>query len=506
MENLPLAYKDINQIMTENSEQFKNKEYIVSLDTGSKITFSQFNESCNKVANFLKDMGIEKNDKISVIGENSIETMIIFLGVLKYGAVINPINKEESNENIHHMVSRVRPKFVIYDNSLDIYKSDSESVWIPFSSKNNEIENKKQFFTYIENYEKFFDTPIGNKDDIAEIIFTSGTTERPKGVVIGREALFYMINEVIDKLNITHDDRMLEYRAYSWASAQLLSIMSTITTGATLFLSKKFSRSRFSKWIKENDITISSGVPTVINILVTDPVDLHKNTLSSLKFITSSSAPLSKDQHLAFEKIYGIPVNQMMGMSEAGWMIGNPYRKNKFGSVGNAFKYKQVRIVDENGRNCKVGEEGEILINGKSMGKGYLNENGDVDKFPDEGLLTGDLAYMDSDGYVFITGRKKDLIIRGGVNISPMEITNRVMEHPYVNEAVVMGIPDDIYGEEVGCFIVPKANCALNSEDIIMHCKEQLPDFKVPKSIIFLENIPKSERGKVAKRNLLDML
>jgi len=506
VENLPLTYKDINQIMIDNAKLFENKDFIVDLNQGNRITFSQFNYYCNKVANFLKDMGLKEEDKISVIGDNSIETMIIFFGVLKYGAVINPINREESKENIYHIVSRVRPKFVIYDSSFDINKANTQIVWIPFSHyTNNETEGQKSFFSFIKNYEDVFQNQIGNKNDIAEIIFTSGTTEKPKGVVIGREALFYMVQEVIDKLHLTENDRMLEYRAYSWASTQLLSILSSLTKGATLFLAKKFARSKFSEWIKQNDITISSGVPTVINILVSDPVDLHRKNATSLKFITSSSAPLSKEQHRKFEEIYGIPIKQMMGMSEAGWMIGNPPENSKFGSVGTAFKYKRLRIIDDNGQDCKVGEEGELLIAGKSMGAGYLTENGGIDKFPDEGFRTGDLAYMDSDGYVFISGRKKDLIIRGGINISPMEITNRILEHAYVNDAVVLGIPDKI-GEEVGCFIAPKQGFEINEEDIIKHCKNTLPDFKVPKRIIFLETIPKTKRGKFRKQDLLNMV
>lgn len=174
--------------------------------------------------------------------------------------------------------------------------------------------------------------------------------------------------------------------------------------------------------------------------------------------------------------------------------------------MGTTFKYKEIHIVDEHGRRCKQGEEGELIIRGKSVGMGYLNETGGIDKFPDEGIPTGDLGYMDEEGYLFITGRKKDLIIRGGVNISPMEITERLLAHPGVEEAVTIGIPDKIYGEEIACLIVPKSGAKIDEKDIMAHCQETLADFKLPKVIRFLKAIPKTERGKVAKPVLFEMI
>jgi len=222
--------------------------------------------------------------------------------------------------------------------------------------------------------------------------------------------------------------------------------------------------------------------------------------------VTSSSAPLSLERQHAFEKIYGIPINQMAGMSEAGWMIGNPPNKRKTGSVGTPFKYKEIDIVDGHGQICDAGKEGEILVKGKSMGLGYLNEKGGVDRFPEQGFPTGDLGYADSDGYIFITGRKKDLIIRGGINISPMEITDRLMEHADVKEVATIGVPDEIYGEEVGCFIVPEAESKIEKRNIINFCKKSLPDFKIPKVIYFVDEIPKTETGKVSKPALLKLV
>ena len=506
MEDRPIKHRSFHDIMLENSRRLGSKVYVVSVDQEKSVTYNQINSYCNKVANFLRAKGLKKDDKVSLIGKNAIETMIIFFGVLKYGAIINPINFEESRENIFGIIERVGPKIIIYDQGLDFNHPDTPCLWIPFSSSCMEEKWEGEFFSLLKDYDSVFQTPLGGKDDIVEILFTSGSTEIPKGVVISREGLFHMVAEVIDKLGMTEEDRILEYRAYNWASPQLLTILSSMVLGATLILAERFSRSRFPRWLKENDVTISSGVPTVINILVSDPVRLHQRDVPALKFITSSSAPLSMARHQAFEKIYGIPINQMAGMSEAGWMIGNPPEKRRFGSVGTPFRYKDIEIVNEYGQKCHAGEQGEIVVRGKSLGMGYLNEHGGIDPFPEKGLRTGDLGYMDADGYVFILGRKKDLIIRGGVNISPMEITHRLMAHPYVKEAMTIGIPDKIYGEEVASFVVTEPGCTINEQDILSHCREKLPDFKLPKVIRFLEEIPKTDRGKVTKQALLSMI
>lgn len=501
-----MTYQDIHTILIENSRRFGSKDYIVSVDQGKHITFEQIDKYTGKVANFLKARDLRKEDRISLIGKNSIETIIIFLGVMRYGAVLNPINTEESSENVLRIIQRVKPQVIICDQKIDISEFGDSHFCMPFAEIETADKQQSDFFTAINTQTVFFEKSIGNKEGIAEILFTSGTTEQPKGVVISREALFFMVDEVIRKIELTQKDRILEYRAYSWASTQLLSILSTLRVGATLVLAQKFSRSRFPDWLKEHNVTISSGVPTVINILVSKPVKLHQKDVPKLRYITSSSAPLSVEKQRMFEETYGIRINQMAGMTEAGWMIGNPPQKSKTGSVGTPFAHKQVVILDEQGRECTIDREGEIAIRGKSLAMGYLNEEGGIDPFPKDGFRTGDIGCMDSEGYIFITGRKKDLIIRGGVNISPKEITERILRHPAVKEVVTLGVPDKIYGEEIACFVVPVEKGGVSSDDIRRHCRKTLPDFKIPKIIRFLDQIPKSERGKVSKNVLLEML
>lgn len=502
MKDRAVEYRHINEELIHSAAQFNDKQYIVSLDQAKTLTFNQLEVESRKVADFMQCQGVKKNDKITLIAKNSIEAMIIFFGVLRYGAIINPINSDESPENIYKIIKRVKPEIILHDSEIDLETILSGFNVLKFSDKEKSKYPFAPFFSLARECRPCFEIPFGEKNDIAEILFTSGTTEDPKGVAISREALFYMGEEVIEKLALGPEDRLLEYRSYSWASAQLLSIISTMKSGTTLFFAKKFSRSVFAQWLKKNNVTISSGVPAVINMLINKPIKITARDVPDLKFITSSSAPLSVESHKAFEKLYGVPINQMAGMTEAGWMMGNPPSKRKIGSVGPPFKYKKVHVINENGNHCKPGEIGELLISGKSMGLGYLNDEGGVDAFPKEGFPTGDLGYIDEEGYVFITGRKKELIIRGGVNISPKEITDRILTLSSVKDAVIFGMPDKIYGEEVACVIVPKNGCEITAAAIINHCKKTLPEFKIPTSIHFSDQIPLNNRGKISMKTI----
>ena len=504
MEQQEWEYKNTHTVLKEKAESQGSKVYIESPDQGKNITYEQTYAMCNKIANFLKEKGMKVNDTIALISENSIETLLIYLGVLSYGAIVCPINVEESKENVYHLLNRAKPRIVVHGKELTFdqerYKAD---FWIPFADFDVDSGQENEFFSMLKHYSPEFDSPLGTEDDVAELIFTSGTTAIPKGVAVSRQALYYQPLDTVDRLKIIEQDVILDYRAYSWNSPQILSILPSLYVGATLVFAKKFSRTRFPSWLKDNNVTVCVGVPAVFNILLEQKVPLHKRDVPSLRFMTSSTAPLLVKNQLRFEEEYGIPINQGAGSSETGWMGMNDPEKRRLGSIGPPPRFKEVLILDKHGNKLPNGQEGELVIRGKSLGLGYIGPEGEINKFPEDGFHTGDLGYIDSDGYLYITGRKKDIIIRGGVNISPMEITSWLMEHPAVQEAVTIGVPDKVRGEEVASFIVPKEGETIDEEAIIEHCKKKLPDFKIPKTIHFLKEIPKTERAKLSKPGLL---
>ena len=503
-----LTYRDVNTLLNGLARRFPAKPFIESIHQGKAITFAEMNGICNRVARFLADRGVRSNDRVAILSENSLEALILYFGTLRYGAAVNPLNVEESGYNIQQILLDVQPRFVLWHRPSIAEHPDLAAAgpgeWIPFGDWDGPDPPADDVFRIVRQFpDGPFPAPVAGPDDIALVDFTSGTLARPKGILISHAAYFTMVQEVVDRFEIGPEDRVLEYRAYSWESPQLLSIGSTHHTGATLVLARKFSQSQFFDWLRDYRITVAAGVPTVLSMLLARPVPFRREDLPMLRYITSSSAPLAREQQDEFERRYGIPIVQGMGMSEAGFMAGSSPGRRVPGSVGQAMGHTSLRFVDGAGRECGPGQEGEMLVSGRKMAAGYVAGRGTMVPIPRGGFPTGDMGYRDADGFIFITGRKKDLIIRGGVNISPMEVAEALLQHADVQEAAAVGVPDAIYGEEVVGFVVPREGARATAGELLQHCRGRLPEFKLPKAVLFVDAIPKTDRGKVAKGELL---
>jgi acyl-coenzyme A synthetase/AMP-(fatty) acid ligase len=343
---------------------------------------------------------------------------------------------------------------------------------------------------------------VGSPDDIAVVNYTSGTTATPKGVCISHRAAFYMGRSLVERLDIQERDRLLEYRSLGWASPQCLSLWPSLQAGATLVLAPRFSRRAFADWIRDHAVTIAAGVPTVFAMLLEEPIPLQPGGFATLRFVTSSAAPLPVEHQRAFERRYGVPILQGCGMTEAGFMGMNPPGAPRAASIGPVVPYLEARFVDDAGLPCPPGVEGELAVYGRAMASAYLGEGGRLVPIPQHGFRTGDLGYADADGYLYLTGRKKDLIIRGGVNIAPEEITAALLAHPAVAEAATIGVPDPVYGEAIASFVVARAGVPVTPDDLLAHCRDRLSDFKLPRHIVLIEALPRTDRGKIAREAL----
>lgn len=501
------VFTDFNTIVSEKARHLPDKVCVESVDQGKRITFDQLNRVTNQLARFLRAQGITANDRVSILAENSIEALIIFFGVLRYGAALNAINLEIREKNVQQILRDVQPKLVLWSRDLERDPRELGAAvlarWMSFGTWDAKGRPEGDLFALLE---AFPDSPLpgagARKDDLAFVNYTSGTTDRPKGVLCTHDAYFCMNESTIERLEITESDRILDYRHFSWSSPQILSIGPSIQTGATLVLARKFSQSHFSDWLKTHNVTIAVGIPTVINMLLSRPVPITKKDLPALRFMTSSTAPLSVEKHKEFEHRYGIPIVQLAGSSESGFMAGNHPARRKLGSIGYPMPHISLRILDDDGNECPPEQEGELVVSGRQMASGYLTDADTVVEFPKDGFRTGDMGYRDADGCVYITGRRKDIIIRGGVNIAALEITNALLQHPGLNEAATIGVPDEIYGEAVISFVVPKTGHTATEDELLAHCRTKLAEFKLPKAVVFLGSIPKNPNGKVAKDEL----
>jgi len=340
--------------------------------------------------------------------------------------------------------------------------------------------------------------------DDGVIFFTSGTTDRPKGVVLSYREQIGNVAPMAEGFCLSGADRVYDFRSFNWASAQLFGVLGPLCCGATLVMAKRFSVTRFFDDIRTHGVTVAAGNPTTINMLLGAGHAIRAADVPTLRFVTSSSAPLSAADWRRFEERFGIPVAQSYGSSETAWIAVNPGHDRRFGTVGRPLTYQRVAIVDSKGCHLQPGETGEVELGAWDDNEyRYLGDDGAVRVNSRGRMRTGDIGYLDADGFLHLTGREKDLIIRGGVNISPVEIDSVLMQRAEIAEAATVGIPDAVWGEEVVSYVVLRPGAPFVPDDLMRHCAAQIPAFKAPKQILLREELPKSARGKLDRRALV---
>ena len=494
------AYTDVNTLLEEHARRRPDKVFVESPDQGARITFGELEALTRRLANFLERQGIRPGERISLLSDNGIEALIVFWGALRAGVIVNPINVEIREAHVGQILHDVAPRAVFWSRELpaDPRRLATGAVpWIPFGGWNAPSPPADDLFARLQA------APAGPvaarpaRTDWSLINYTSGTTDAPKGAIWTHEAYYAMCESPIDRLELGEADTILDYRHFSWSSPQILSIGPALVTGATLVLARRFSQARFFDWLREYGVTVAVGIPTVINMLLARPVSVTKADLPALRFMTSSTAPLSVEKHTEFEKTYGIPIVQLAGGTETGFMCGNAPGHRKLGSIGRPTLNIRLRILDDAGRELPPGQEGEMVVSGRQLASAYWQGPDKLVPIPQDGFRNGDLARRDEDGYVYITGRKKDIVIKGGVNIASLEITNCLLEHPDVADAATLGVPDDIYGEVPAGFAALRPGRTAGEASLLEHCRGKLAAFKVPAAVVVVDAVPKNANGKI---------
>ena len=511
---LALPFESTRALLTKWRSRDADKTAIVDLDQdGKSISWGEIAIAADKVAKFLSDRGIKPGDKVAVLSDEYVEKLIIWMGIWRYGAVICPLNVEMNEVHLVEILEGIAPALTLWQSDLDGPKLTAGITtpamrfagWQPDAQGDPAAD---EFFAVLASYPDGAGADIETEnraEDLSCIFCTSGTTSKPKSVVYNHMSYWLSGLSTLDMLGLTEDDRTLEYRSFGWNSAQILTLMPWLQTGLTMHMAKRFSRSRFFGWIRDYGITFSAGVPTVVNMLLNEPPPEADRDVPSLQRMTCSTAPLSPDQWKKFESLYGVTLLQLYGMSEAGWICGNRHYRRSMGTVGPPAKHQEFIIVDGDGAPCPTGAEGEITVGGPQTCNGTISPEGVFEDLSDVRIRTGDLGMMDNDGFVTVTGRTKDLIIRGGVNIAPLEIDNVLLRNPKIREAAAVGVPDGIYGEEVIAYVAVKSGETLTPEEVKSWCICALPDFKAPKEVYFMDDLPKSDRGKVLRDDLKDI-
>ena len=509
--DMALPFESIRAVLDRHARERPAKMALHALDQEKSITFGELHDMADRVARRLVEQGIGKGDRVALLSDESLEKLILWLGVWRIGAVVAPLNIEMNIAYVSELLQTVEPKLTLWHDDLDGAAMTEEigGNIIRFSGWDRDAAGdarSDEFFTRLAADADGPDIELENgPDDIACIYCTSGTTDKPKLIVFDHMGFWLFGLSSMEQVGHTEHERTLEYRSFGWSSVQGMSLMPWLQTGCTLYFARHFSQTRFFEWVRDHKITFSVGIPTAINMLMNRPVDIDGADVESLRMISSSTAPLSPDRWKQFEEMYGVNLCQMYGSSEAGWVCGNRHYAKKYGTVGPPSKHQEFQIVDDQGKPCPTGVEGEVTVGGPACCIASISTDGAWEDVKGTRIHMGDLAVMDEDGFVTVTGRLKDIIIRGGVNISPLEIDNVLLANDKLAEAAAVGVPDEIYGEEVVCYVVARPGVTLNEDDIRQHCAKTLPEFRMPKQIFLVDELPKNDRGKVKRDSLCEL-
>ena len=488
------------------AESQPEEEFIYSIDQEKSVTYGEADLVCRQVGQFLKQRGFVANDRIALMSNNSIEHLLTYIGVMAYGATACTIHVEMNALYIDEIIATVKPKIILFEEAAGLDLSSINDVEKLPLGQIGEAAVDTFFGVVSEMSTGSIEIPVNIPADIASIFYTSGTSSTPKGVMCNFSDLVDNTLAVVEGFDLSDADRVLDFRSFNWMSAQVLSVLAPLSVGATLLLARKFSASRFFNWIKDHQATIAAGNPTTISMLINRPSEIRGGDIPHLRYITSSSAPLLIQDWQNFEALYDVKVCQGYGASEVGWISASNENCRKQGSVGKPLAYQNLKVVDDDGEPLPAPSIGFIELGPSQETEfKYLDENGDKHISAKGRVKTGDMGYYDEEGYLFISGRQKDLIIRGGINISPLEIENVISGLPGIAEVAAFGIEDKIYGEGVAAVVVLQDQCDLSVEDVINHCQQNLSAVKIPERVNITEQLPKTDRGKLDRKSLKEL-
>ncbi len=480
--------------------------YLIAAESGMTMTFAELQRTSRRLTHYLSSLGIRPGEKVALFMHNGYQACRLFIGAMYGGFCVTPLNLLAQSSQLEYVLehSDARIVFVAPD-QMERLDAALASVAREIRIVRCDIDAEE----FISAPDGMGDLPAVGEEDDALMMYTSGTTGKPKGVVLANRSVISGGQFVSAAHQLGPSDRVMASLPLYHINAQIVTATSPLIHGGSLVLPHRFSVTHFWELVVRYRCTWINVVPTIISYLLngSDPVERGLD-IGGVRFCRSASAPLAPSQHRAFEDKFKIGVIETMGLTEtAAPCFTNPLdpAKRKIGSPGQAYG-NQARIVDPQGNALPPHETGEIMVRGPNVMKGYYKDPEETARAStaDGWLHTGDLGHMDEDGFVFVTGRIKELIIKGGENIAPREIDEALLKHPAVLEAAAAGIPDPHYGQEIMACVVLKPGHQCSEAELRKFCLPALGKYKTPKIIRFLSELPKGPSGKVQRLKLLE--
>ena len=497
----------VGDIISKTANEKKEKTAAVLDD--KKITYGELEKESNQLAHGLIDLGIKPSDMVSIMLPNSIEFLVSYLGVIKSGATMVPLNISFKAPAVEYILNNSEAKVIITSKKfLDLIQDCNlesvENIILVGGEKSDdylllsELEDQDSNLPQLENIDQEY---------TAACLYTSGTTGQPKGAMLSHHNLIFDTQKTIEHLKVDDSDRYIVVLPMFHAFAETVCMLMPLFLGAEIVIIDRFMPEKVLKTIQEKNVSFFAGVPTMYSALL-NVKNKNDYDLSNLNLCISGGAAMPQQTMEDFEETFNVKILEGNGPTEASPVAYvNPVDgETKSGSVGLPIPETKVKIVDEEDNELPRNEIGEIIVKGDHIMKGYYKMPEETEKTLRGGWLhTGDLGKMDEDGYVYIVDRKKDMINVGGMNVYPREIEEQLYKHPKIREAAVVATKDELRGEIPKAVIVLKDGESAKAREIQKYCMQYFANYKVPKLVDFIDELPKNATGKIDKKSLSDL-
>ncbi|MBU6259572.1 MAG: AMP-binding protein [Burkholderiales bacterium] len=491
------ASSSIQALIAQAAAAWPGEPYAVDGESGQVLRHAELAASCGRIASWLQQGGLAPGATVSLVLPNGLQTLRLLLGAMAAGYTVNPINLLAQPEQMRYVLehsdaalvcvapeweARIRQLLASIERPIRLLVVDPAGASLP------------------DEPATALDLAPLPGDRPALLMYTSGTTGRPKGVVLSQGALAANARAISLEHDLGPRDRVLGVLPLYHINAFVVTMLAPLAHGGSVAMVARFSSHRFWEQVQRHACTWINLVPTMIAYLLESDV---VGAPQGLRFCRSASAPLAPEQHRAFEARFGIAIIETMGLTESAAPVfsnGRTAAERRIASVGRASGCEAC-VLDRDLQPLPPGETGEIAVRGPQLMSGYYKDEAATrSAFTADGWLrTGDLGHRDADGFYYISGRIKELIIKGGENIAPREIDEVLLRHPAVLDAAAVGVPDKLYGQEIAACIVLREGAVCELDDLRVFCVEHLGRYKTPKLMRFVEDLPRGPSGKVQR-------